>query len=380
MLTRSQLFGVRLKQHYIRYYRAIKSICDWTVWLYLLVPALAIFIGFYREWWGEIPSWAVTIPWDIISLVVITLIISTSKIIIFVENADQVILLQKPNWLLSLKRWGLLYCWLVLQLIVVTVLFILLPFLVLVSQWTTGQIGNLLAYMAISSVIPLIMNQRLQITAAWWKKWPLQALIYIVNIMIIVVPLFLYLEYNFSYWVSIIVYSFFALLIIRKYVISPLNFQQHLSASNESKLQFTKMILSQSVELTSTSKRKTPIFFRNSQRLTRRNNVESIVGELYMKSLLRDFGRLKVWLMFLSVSCFALTQVPGNGPFFVIILLGYIAFNLFNLQWEQWCKHDFVAIYMRQVEHQKRAMRQARNPLIALFVLIWLIVAIGLQL
>lgn len=379
MLTRSQLFAVRLKQHFLRYYRALQSICDWSVWLYILIPAAVLFIGFYREWWADRPQWAVHVPWDILSLIIITVIICLSRITILVEDADQVVLLQKPQWLLSIKRWGLLYSWFFLQLKIVCVLLLLLPFLVLVNEWNTGHIVMLLAHTAISSVITLIVNHRWIITAPWWKNIPIEALILLVNGVVIFVPMFLYLELIISYWVGMIILLIVALMMISKYTITPLNFQQHLSSQNEAKLKFTKLLLSQSIELTSTSKRKRPILFKKSQRLSKRNDVESLIGDLYIKSLLRDFGMLKVWLMFLSVSCFALSQVPGYAPFAVIILLSFIVFNLFNFQWGQWCKHDFISQYMKAVEYPIRARRRARTPFIAFFVLIWLIVATCMQ-
>jgi len=371
----AQLFKVRLKQHYIRIYKVLESICDWSVWLYIIIPALVIFIGFYREWWMEIPQWAINIPWDLVSMILITLIICIGQIKIFVEDADQVVLIQKPNWLLSLKRFGLVYSWFVLQLTTICVPLVLLPFLVLVSKWTAGHIFMLVTYVAISSIIPLIVNHRLTITASWWKKLLLQLLIFIINSCIIIVPMFLYLAHILPYWIGMIFYFIVALILIRNYVMTPLNFQQHLTIANESKLMFTQAILSQSMELTSTSKRKRPILFKNSQRLSRRKDVGSIIGEIFLKSLMRDYNQLKVWLMFLSVSCFAVTQVPGYAPLAIILFLAYIAFNLFNLQWELWCKQDFVSLYMKLVEQPLKARRAARNPLIALFILIWLIVA-----
>ncbi|MCR8657814.1 ABC transporter permease [Paenibacillus endoradicis] len=375
----AQLFKVRLKQHYLRIYKVLESICDWSVWLYIIIPAVVIFIGFYREWWIDMPQWALNIPWDMVCLIIITIIVCIGQIKIFVEDADQVVLLQKPSWLLSLKRFGLVYSWFVLQLITLCVSLVLLPFLVLVSKWTALQILMLVTYVAISSIIPLIVNHRWTITAAWWKQLLLQLLIFIINSCIIIVPMFLYLANIFPYWISIIIYFVVALILIKDYAMTPLNFQQNLSIANENKILFTRTILSQSIELTSTSKRKMPILFKKSQRLSSRNDVGSIIGELYIKSLLRDVGQLKVWLMFLSVSCFAVTQVPGYAPFAVIIFLAYIVFNLFNLQWELWCKQDFISLYMKLVEQPLMARRKARNPLIALFILIWLIVATCMQ-
>ncbi|URN96827.1 MAG: ABC transporter permease [Candidatus Pristimantibacillus lignocellulolyticus] len=376
----AQLFKVRLKQHYIRIYKVLESICDWSVWLYIIIPAIVIFIGFYREWWMELPQWAIDIPWDIVCLISITFIVCIVQIKILVEDADQVVLIQKPRWLLSLKRFGLAYSWFVLQLITLIVPLVLLPFLVQVSKWNAEHILMLVTYIAISSIIPLIVNHRLTIAASWWKKLLLQLLIFIINSCIIFVPIFLYLAHMLPYWIGITSFLIIALILIRNYAMTPLNFQQHLTIANESKLMFTQAILSQSMNLTSTSKRKKPILFKNSQRLSRRKDVGSIIGEIFIKSLMRDFNQLKVWLMFLSVSCFAVTQVPGYAPLAIIIFLAYIAFNLFNLQWELWCKQDFVSLYMKLVEQPLKARSAARNPLITLFILIWLIVATCMQL
>lgn len=380
MLTIFKLNMIRLKQHMLHYYKILRSICDWTVWLYIITPPVIVFIGFYREWWDEIPRWALTIPWDYLSLIIISLMTCRSHITICVEDADQIILLQKPKWLLSLKRFGLLYSWLMLQLVILIIPLMLLPFLVLVSEWTSEQIIMLLGHASLSSIIALILNHRSRIAAPWWKKWLMNWLMYLVNSTIIIAPMLLYLEHISSYWIGMSIYLIVALVMIRQYAITPINFHQQLSREKENKLKFTTMILSQSIELTNTSKRKTPIVFRKSQRLYRHNDLNCIIGELYFKSLVRDFGQLKVWLMFLGVSCLALTQIPGFAPFIVIILLMYIATLLFNLQWEQWCRRDFISSYIRFIEYKLAARKKARNPLIALFTVIWLILAIVMQL
>ncbi|WP_428908320.1 hypothetical protein [Niallia sp. Krafla_26] len=39
-----------------------KTIVDWIVMLYIILPAILIFIFNYLSWWNEIPVWIANIP------------------------------------------------------------------------------------------------------------------------------------------------------------------------------------------------------------------------------------------------------------------------------------------------------------------------------
>ena len=52
-----RLLFIRIRQNWNYQYSHIKSILDWTVMVYLIVPAIIIGALVYRSWWLELPSW-----------------------------------------------------------------------------------------------------------------------------------------------------------------------------------------------------------------------------------------------------------------------------------------------------------------------------------
>ncbi|MEM5599461.1 ABC transporter permease [Niallia circulans] len=57
-----KLFFSRLISNWHYQWKVLRSIADWTVIVYILVP-LGVFCGvIYRSWWLEIPVWIHKIP------------------------------------------------------------------------------------------------------------------------------------------------------------------------------------------------------------------------------------------------------------------------------------------------------------------------------
>lgn len=81
---------------------------DWTVALYFIVPAVGFSIYFYLSLWRETPTWPALIPaWAWLALLYV--ITGLGGIRQFVEEADVLFLLQKPDWIQRLRRFGLIY-------------------------------------------------------------------------------------------------------------------------------------------------------------------------------------------------------------------------------------------------------------------------------
>lgn len=56
-MTSDKLLMSRIKENIISEYRVMKTVFDWTIVVYLLVPFIMISIGIYRSWWIELPTW-----------------------------------------------------------------------------------------------------------------------------------------------------------------------------------------------------------------------------------------------------------------------------------------------------------------------------------
>ncbi|MFP3490042.1 ABC transporter permease, partial [Staphylococcus sp. SIMBA_130] len=73
--------------------RDLKAALDWTVWLYILIPALVIGVAYYRSWWLVAPDWLTVIP-EQAAVFPLFLIATTWSLRMYTEEADQVYLMQ----------------------------------------------------------------------------------------------------------------------------------------------------------------------------------------------------------------------------------------------------------------------------------------------
>lgn len=91
-------------------YQVWRTVIDWTVALYLIVPSLAILIDRYLAWWKEEPSWLSPLPPS--SLVGMAfLLVWLGSLRLYIEPADQLFLLQRTEWMRRFLRTGLLFAW-----------------------------------------------------------------------------------------------------------------------------------------------------------------------------------------------------------------------------------------------------------------------------
>jgi ABC-2 type transport system permease protein len=104
-------------------YRVWRTVIDWTVMLYLIVPGLAILIERYLAWWREEPVWLLHLP--SVSLVGMAfLLVWPGSMRLYIEPADQLFLLKRSEWMRRFLRTALLFAWikLALESLVMTVL------------------------------------------------------------------------------------------------------------------------------------------------------------------------------------------------------------------------------------------------------------------
>jgi len=87
------LFLQRLLKAWKFQYGVLKSIFDWTIILYLVVPAVIIFSFIYRSWWIEMQPWIEDIPLFLLFFGLYTLS-WFGNIRTYIEEADTIFLLK----------------------------------------------------------------------------------------------------------------------------------------------------------------------------------------------------------------------------------------------------------------------------------------------
>lgn len=143
------LFFRRLIDYYKYQFNVFHSVIDWTVALYIVLPALAFVIYQYNDLLhgrGLFYEWSEVMEWRWLYAVCV-LIVCTGAIHTFLMEADKVFLLQKKEMIYQLKRYALVYSFLVTLAKWLLLFFIVFPLISHSVHITLAESAALLCYL-----------------------------------------------------------------------------------------------------------------------------------------------------------------------------------------------------------------------------------------
>ncbi|PAQ13502.1 hypothetical protein CD798_15560 [Bacillaceae bacterium SAOS 7] len=138
-----QLLLDRIKRNGRSKYKMWKSILDWTVLLYIAMPAMVAGGIIYRSWWIEIPEWSDQFNFFFLNFLVYTFCWFGQNRT-YVQEADGLFLLKHRQKFIRMKQWALAYSvgQAVLKSLLLTL--VLLPFLLFHFSLVTSEIVGFL--------------------------------------------------------------------------------------------------------------------------------------------------------------------------------------------------------------------------------------------
>lgn len=376
MMKPSQLFFYRLKRNLKEQIRAWNSVFDWSVWVYILIPALIIFGGLYREIWQEMPEWASLVPWSTLyPIVLFLLIVFGGRIRIFVDDADRLFLLQRPGWLMALKRYGMVYS-LVLQTSGQALLFgVLLPFLLHEEHATFMKVSSAYLYSVLIAMLVSMTIHLLTGVFRGWRKGVVETIVLLVLAAAYLYPM-LSLEPGTAafgpVWIGVAVVLLIVLVAcLRK----PLHFETEVKNERSARMGTTELLMSQVIERKPVSRLKRPLVLRQSQRLFAKSDAGTMLAELRIISFVRSLSTLRIWLGFLSATTFASTLVPPSASYALIGGFLFLVVPWLRMQWEQWRSEEFMAQFPWTASDIGTGVRVSRFWLLLPHMMIWSAVA-----
>ncbi len=136
-----KIWWLRVKQNWIYQTKIFRLVFDWTVIVYLLIPAI-VFTGIaYKSWLGTMPGLLDPIPYELFFLVCF-FFCWQGGIRTFMEEADQLTLLQFPKVMYTIRFIGVVYSW---SLILLKWLFIVIWLYPLLNHFPQLEAGRFLA-------------------------------------------------------------------------------------------------------------------------------------------------------------------------------------------------------------------------------------------
>ncbi|WP_079478970.1 ABC transporter permease [Halobacillus salinus] len=317
-----QLFKKRLVHDFQEQMKPVRSILDWSVLLYIVVPSMIVFPFFYVDAWENVHLyWGDEVPFIFLTGLFL-LVASRGNIRTYVWEADLIYLLQQKRLLRELKRYGFLISLLSVLLRNLVIVFIALPVLSIIYGL---DYPDILCFLTIIGAYQLtILTVKKVFSKKLWK-WLLTAIMFIAYI-------------NMIEFLTPSVYGFIGLIILVTLVLLHMNLAKNtrwllneMRIEQRERSKYSLLILKHSVEVEKAShnyNKKPVVLFRNSSRIFKKRNRENGVLELQLKAFLRDRNYMISYAQLMGLTCFALTIVP----FWVKIII-YGSFIFFIRYW-----------------------------------------------
>lgn len=353
-----RLFINRFVQEWRYQLSVIRTVLDWTVILYIVIPTILVFSSFYVDAWQNIDLyWNEHLPFSI--LVVLMLLLSSGgNFRTYLLEADLLHLLQQRKILYQLKVYGLIISLLLSFLQTGLIFFISMPILVLSYQFSIKMV--LFLFIAIFSY-KLVQQTLNKVIYRNYKKW-------VFTIMLFLLSAFLMLNVP---PVLICIGSIVGIVGIACFHISQMKktnrwFLKELEIESAERMRYIKVILnfSMEVEKQSTYHRKKPILlFKKSERIFKVRNKESGLLELLLKNFLRNRNFVMTYLRLMSLTGFAIVALPLWVKWLVFFCYIFFINSWIKSLYSKMLSNSFFTIISIETEISNKVYPRFRNLL-----------------
>ncbi|WP_071394910.1 ABC transporter permease [Bacillus tuaregi] len=313
----------RLLQDFRFQSKVIKMVMDWTVMLYMTIPAVFMAGFTYRSWWIELPDWSefVVLP----GLASIVFIVSwSSQYRSFVKEADEVFLLKYKQKYFQLKKWAYGYSFIKNVVSILLAVLLVLPFL---SHKYSFSITEVFCFMLLFIGFSSFIMSIKMIFSMYLQGWLEKLLLTLLFLFFLAATLLSFSQYVYmpAYLIGIalifIVISFF---LSYRRLHTTKYFYQEVAKENEEFMRYVQLVFGAAPELEKPKiiKRTRPLLFPQSKRLFKRNLATFGFLELFFKVILRNSSYFGGYYKLFAVTALAIILIP---PLYLklILLLGF---------------------------------------------------------
>lgn len=359
-MTPLQLLRKRVSDDRRYKIRDLKAVLDWTVWLYILIPALVIGLAYYRSWWLIAPDWLAEIP-EQAAVFPLFLIATTWSLRIYTEEADQVYLLQNTVLHEGLKKWGMAHSLTKGLLVTSLGIGVVLPLLVTGWGWSLERI-------AVTGLFLILISWNVKTSRYFidlfvpsiWVKWIPVGFVNLLSIVILLVVSQVGWQYEWA--VAALSGSLLLLLFVqlRARVKMRGTFFHDAVIERGQKQSITKFLMGRvGVAPATLIVRKQPFLFRGSKRIRKKRSPEARMIDLYTKWLLRSIGKMQFYLQVIGWGTAAILLLPLVVKVVVLLFALYALIGLSRADWHDFSEGSYAQLFQWETSLREQAGKQA---------------------
>lgn len=326
LTTIHKLFVRRGCDFFRKQYRALNTVVDWIVMLYIGVPGILLFARIYYSLWREdLPIWLVQLPYSTVPLVMMGLIFIGGGLTLFLEAADVLFLRQQQRWIKGLMLRGLLVSIITQVLLLGVGVAVLLPLLKRIYGMNITAVISLYFVTLGVKCIHMFLENLINIMLKGWKRWTLLSLA-----TSILTAGFVAWTVNGAGYLGVVLMSCVVITVLlgwyrfnKKWC-----FEAEVREDERQKTKLTSLLLLGAVDRPS-AVRSHPILFQHSNVLLPSRSPETRVAELVIKSILRSKSALG-YVMFTLLGFIGVQLPPAPINIVVYILLLFLLLHWMN--------------------------------------------------
>ncbi|AOZ92358.1 ABC transporter permease [Paenibacillus crassostreae] len=303
------LFRRRLKEYLRTQVGVLRSMSDWTVWLYILIPgSLLAFRLYYGLWVEGLPGWSENLPTGLIPSVML-LVMYSMGVILFVQEADVLFIRMNRRWMAGLIMGGAMYSMTLIFIIMALSFIILLPFLV---QRLNINAIEATSYWILSVMMGWTMAWIRHLVSVSFSGWRMKLLL----IPSLGIPGFLYVQASMIWvhepqvlWIISLLLLCIVILLIQSRLRIRGTFMNDVAEDSRGRMKLVNMVLSQAIDKPRPTRTKTWLF-RHSPYLYRSRSSERRLAGAAVKALFRNPSHLWLYLQFSGICVLAIIVPP----------------------------------------------------------------------
>ena len=359
MITVTRLFFRRIVSDWKYQYQVGKTAVDWIVALYIVIPFSAIFINYYLSWWRKAPEWLAYIPLN--ALLGILLVFAWSGTIrIYLEDADQLFLLQCKAWIDRIVKYSLGYS-VIYNLVVTSLLLIILaPFLMLHYGFALIGVVWLTVFVFVLKNCMGLAKQLVELRFKGWPQRSVRWVIFIVTGVYVRESVLLLLSRLGLFYLSLFVLLSTLVILLYRRVKLKGTFFEDVAREQTAKLRLAKFMLQAAGVYVKKPRfaRKRPLLFRNSNLIFKKRNSVNGLVEMCIKAVLRNEGDVGFYLKLVGLYLVMIVAFPGDYKWLLWIVFSIILTNVVGISWLEVINSPFVCLFPWLPETKLTAARK----------------------
>ncbi|MGQ8822699.1 ABC transporter permease [Bacillus wiedmannii] len=340
-----QQFYKRLRHELRRKWKSIRSITDWTVALYIIIPAL-IFMGiYYRSLWIEELSMGETVYFGL-GLFAFYVITYSRGVRSFFEQADSLFLISYPAHMQKLIQYGMTYTFIRIAITNVIVVVTMLPVLMKSIGVTKIQVVLFWLFFTVFRFLLSLLTRFIHVRVGKrWLLWIIKNVIFSISLTFFGLSLFL-IYTNPVYSILSIGLAVFLIIGLIKEKWNYKNcFFKEVEKEKEESMRWTSGIMQVGGHTAKpSSSNKKPWMFPRSKKFLGKKKESRIV-----ESFLKEFFRTSsARIFYIQIVCISTVSIIMSPRWIAAIILAFAFVGISRYArdyWNEFTKKMFLHLY-----------------------------------